>query len=93
MQGLLVEASDLGAFLVELGAVGDGVGENGDEPTWAGEEALDSPAGKGEGLAGLAAPHPDFEAVGVVGERFFLVMAEVEFHGSLSVEGRELRVH
>ena len=82
MQGLLVEASDLGAFLVEFGAVGDGVGEDGDEPARAGEEGLDSPAGKGEGLTGLAAPHPDFEAVAVVGERFFLIRAEDEFHGS-----------
>jgi len=66
----------LGDGLVEVDAVGFGVGEDGDEAAWACEEAVNGPGGEGVGFAGLAGPEPEFEA-GRGLEGFCLVGAEV----------------
>ena len=67
--------ADVGDFFVEFDAIGFGVGEDGDEAAWAGEEAVDGPGGEGVGFAGLAGPEPDFDA-GLGVEGLLLVGAE-----------------
>ena len=66
----------MGAFEVEFHAVEAGIGEDIDGATRVFEETIDGPGGEGEGLAGLAAPEPDFDAVGAVFEGVALVRAE-----------------
>lgn len=76
IKGGLVEAGDFGAFEVEFGAVGEGVGEDCHKAAGALEQATDGPRSEGEGFSGLAAPHPDLNAVGAVFEGFELIRAE-----------------
>ena len=66
---------EVGDFAVEFDAVLFGVGEDGDEASRAGEEAVERPGGEGVGFAGLAGPKPDFQAGGGV-EGSLLVGAE-----------------
>ena len=68
----------MGAFVVQLGTILKGVGEDGDETTGALDEPAHGPSGEGKGFSGLAAPHPNFEAVGAVEIGFELVRTENE---------------
>lgn len=81
VEGALEEFADFGAAAVEFDAVLAGVGKNGDGSARAADEAMHGPSGEGEGFAGLAAPKPDLNAVGLVLEGGELVGAEVEEGG------------
>ena len=75
--GLADFVAEFGAAAVEFDAVGFGVGEDGDEASWPGEETVDGPGGEGVGFAGLTGPEPDFEA-GCAVEGGLLIWAEGE---------------
>ena len=69
--------ADIGTLSIELSPIVMGVGEDDDGATGVAEEAVNGPGREGEGFATLAAPEPEFDAVGGL-EGVVLVAVEEE---------------